>query len=66
MPYLKEEIEEFMQEIHPHLTSSQSTSVMRSTSGDLNVVAEVLMQLTEWAKSHTHAGKVYKASISHF
>ena len=66
MTHVKEELTDFLQEIHPHLLKSSAPrdTYTQESSMHLKVVAQTLTEAAEWAESHTTAGELYKVGVS--
>ena len=64
MDYLKEEMGDFLQEIHPSLKESPaSTSTAEKGSLQQHLVVEALKEVTDWAKDLFDSEKSYEVNI---
>ena len=64
MPHMKDELHDFLHDIHPHLSSSTlAPSKCQDSTIHLNVVAKVLTEAAEWAERHSE-GNLHKVSVS--
>lgn len=68
MPYILDEVEDFIMELAPHLQKNKQKT-MESTVYDLGTkeVEDALYEAASWAEKLVHDGKLYEVSdkISH-